>query len=72
MAVIIFLIALSVVYFSALPILAYMAVAGAVINNMGATGPLFLFIGFPGAILAACWWLGLRLTKPNQTKKTSI
>jgi hypothetical protein len=35
--IIIFLVAFSVVYFSALPILGYMAVAGAVINNMGAT-----------------------------------
>jgi len=64
--VIIFLGALSVVYFSALPILGYMAVAGAVINNMSAAGPLFLFIGFPGAILAAFWWIGLRLTRPRK------
>ena len=63
MTVIIFLGALSVVCFSALPILGYMAVAGAVINNMSATGPLVLFIGLPGAILAAFWWIGLRLTR---------
>jgi hypothetical protein len=67
--VVIFLVALSVVYFSALPILGYMAVAGAVINNMGATGPLVLFIGLPGAILAVFWWIGLRLTK---SRKPSI
>ena len=50
-------------FLSALPILAYMAVAGAVIDNMGATGPLILFIGLPGAILAAIWWIGLRLAR---------
>jgi hypothetical protein len=64
--VIIFLVALSVVYFSAVPILGYMAVAGAMMNNMGAIGPLALFIGFPGALLAALWWIGLRLTRPTK------
>jgi hypothetical protein len=64
--VIVFLGALSVVYFSALPILGYMAVAGGMINNMSATGPLVLFIGFPGAILTVFWWIGLRLTKPRK------
>jgi hypothetical protein len=64
--VIIFLVVLSVVYFSALPILGYVAVAGALINNMSATGPLVLFFGFPGAILAAFWWIGLRLTKARK------
>jgi hypothetical protein len=61
--VIIFLVAVSVVYFSALPILGYMAVAGAMMNNMGATEPLVLFVGLPGAILAVFWWIGLRLTR---------
>jgi hypothetical protein len=65
-AIVIFLVVLSVVYFSALPFLGYMAVAGAAMNNIGATGPLFLFIGFPGAILAALWWIGLRLTRPGK------
>jgi membrane protein DedA with SNARE-associated domain len=65
--VIMFLVALSVVYFSVLPLLAYMAVAGAMINNTGATGPLALFIGFPGAILAVSWWIGLRLTRPRKS-----
>ena len=69
MTTIIFLSALSVAYFSALPFLGYMAVAGAVINNMSATGPLVLFIGLPGAILAAFWWIGLRLTR---SRKPSI
>jgi hypothetical protein len=69
MTVIIFLGALSVVYFSVLPILGYMAVAGALINNVSATGPLVLFIGLPGAILAAFWWIGLRLTR---SRKPSI
>jgi hypothetical protein len=67
--VIIFLVALSVVYFSALPVLGYLAVAGAVINNMSATGPLVLFIGCPGMILAALWWIGQRLTR---SRKQSI
>jgi hypothetical protein len=58
--------ALSAIYFSALPILGFMAVAGAMINNVGATGALVLFIGFPGAILAAFWWIGLRLTRPRK------
>jgi hypothetical protein len=31
-----------------------------------ATGPLVLFIGFPGAILATFWWIGLRLTRPGK------
>jgi len=65
--VIVFLGALSVVYFSALPILGYMAVAGAMINNMSATGPLVLFIGFPrrdSDRLLVDW------PTPHQTKKT--
>ena len=45
--VIIFLVVLSVIYFSALPILGHVALAGALINNMSATGPLVLFIVFP-------------------------
>jgi hypothetical protein len=53
--VIIFLVALSVFYFYAVPFLGYMAVAGATMNNMHSTGPLVLFIGFPGIILAAFW-----------------
>ena len=55
----------SIVYFSALPILVYGG-GCAVINNMGATGPLVLFIGFPGAILAVFWWIGLHLTRPRK------
>jgi hypothetical protein len=66
MTVVIFLVALSVIYFSALPLLGYMAVAGAVINNMGAAAPLVLFIGLPGAILAVFWGIGLRLTKSRR------
>jgi hypothetical protein len=43
-----------------------MGVAGAIINDMGAIGPLVLFVGLPGAILAALWWVGLHLIKPTK------
>ena len=65
-AVIIFLLALSVLYFYAVPFLGYMAVAGAAMNNMNSTGPLILFIGFPGVVLAVFWWVGLRLIGPKK------
>jgi hypothetical protein len=62
----IFLVALSVLYFYAVPFLGYMAVAGAAMDNMNSTGPLILFIGVPDVVLAAFWWIGLRLIGPKK------
>jgi hypothetical protein len=57
---------LSGICVAAIPILAYLAVIGAFINDfspMAAYVTLALFIAFPGVVLAALWWIGVRLTR---------
>jgi len=49
-----------------IPILAYLAVMGAFINDFSPTAAyvtLALSIAFPGVVLAALWWIGFRLTR---------
>jgi hypothetical protein len=65
MIVITLLVIVSILYFYAVPFLAYLAVSGAVINHDNSNWPLVLFIGFPGVVLAVLWWIGLRLTRKN-------
>jgi hypothetical protein len=50
----------------AIPILAYLAVMGAFINDFSPTSTyvtLALVMAFPGVVLAALWWIGFRLTR---------
>jgi hypothetical protein len=57
---------LSGIYVTAIPILAYLSVMGAFINDFSPLATyvtLALFIALPGVVLAALWWLGLRLTR---------